>query len=192
MFGGPPTRQKRHRPHLRDARDADLAAVQAIYAHHVLRGLATFEEVPPSVDELLARRAAVLQLGLPYLVAEAAGCVVGYAYAMSYRPRPAYRHTIEDSVYVADGLAGRGIGVALLGALVDRCDAGMWRQMIAIIGNSGNAASIALHRRLGFAMVGTLSCAGFKLGRWVDTVIMQRALGPGGTTLPPGMRESVS
>ena len=169
---------------VRDARDADLAAVQAIYAHHVLRGLATFEEVPPSVDELAGRRAAVLALGLPYLVAEAEGRVVGYCYATSYRPRPAYRYTIEDSVYVADGLAGRGIGVALLAALITRCEAGAWRQMIAIIGNSENAGSIALHRRFGFLPVGTLASVGFKHGRWVDSVIMQRALGPGDATPP--------
>jgi L-amino acid N-acyltransferase YncA len=177
---------------VRDADDADLAAVQAIYAHHVLHGLATFEEIPPSVEELAARRASVRQLGLPYLVAETAGRVVGYAYATSYRPRPAYRFTIEDSIYIADGLSRRGIGAALLGALIARCEAGPWRQMIAIIGNSENAASIALHRRHGFAMVGTLASAGFKLGRWVDTVIMQRALGPGHTTLPTAEGGQVS
>jgi L-amino acid N-acyltransferase YncA len=169
---------------VRDARAADLPAVQAIYAHHVLHGLATFEEVPPSVDELIARRAAVLDAGLPYLVAEHAGAVVGYSYASAYRPRPAYRYAIEDSVYVADGLAGRGIGAALLAALIARCEAGPWRQMIAIIGDTGNAASIALHRRHGFAPVGTLHAVGFKLGRWVDTVLMQRPLGPGATALP--------
>jgi phosphinothricin acetyltransferase len=170
---------------VRDARAADMAAVQAIYAHHVLHGLATFEEVPPSVDELIARRAAVIDAGLPYLVAEHAGAVVGYSYASAYRPRPAYRYAIEDSVYVADGLAGRGIGAALLAALVARCEVGPWRQMIAIIGDTGNAASIALHRRRGFDLVGTLHAVGFKLGRWVDTVLMQRVLGPGGAA-PPG------
>ena len=172
---------------VRDARAADLAAVQAIYAHHVLRGLATFEEVPPSVDELIERRAAVVGAGLPYLVAEHAGAVVGYSYASAYRPRPAYRYAIEDSVYVADGLAGRGVGAALLAALLARCEAGPWRQMIAIIGDSGNAASIALHRRLGFQTVGTLTAVGFKLGRWVDSVVMQRALGPG-ANVPPDDR----
>jgi phosphinothricin acetyltransferase len=170
---------------VRDARPDDMAAVQAIYAHHVLHGLATFEEVPPSVDELIARRAAVIGAGLPYLVAERAGALVGYSYASAYRPRPAYRHAIEDSVYVADGLAGRGIGAALLAALITRCEAGPWRQMIAIIGDTGNAASIALHRRHGFRLVGTLTAVGFKLGRWVDTVLMQRALGPGAAA-PPG------
>jgi len=169
---------------VRDADDRDLAAIQAIYAHHVLHGLATFEEVPPSTAELGARRAAVLALGLPYLVAEAGGAVVGYCYATSYRPRPAYRYTIEDTVYIADGLGGRGIGAALLAALIARCEAGAWRQMIAIIGDSGNAGSIALHRRLGFELVGTLRSTGFKLGRWVDSVMMQRALGPGGAVPP--------
>jgi phosphinothricin acetyltransferase len=171
---------------VRDAADADadIAAIQAIYAHHVLYGLATFEEVPPTVDEIAVRRAAVRAIGLPYLVAEADGAIVGYCYATAYRPRRAYRYTIEDSVYVADGLAGRGIGAALLAALLARCEAGPWRQMIAIIGNSGNAGSIALHRRFGFEPVGTLRAAGFKLGRWVDTVVMQRALGPGDATPP--------
>jgi len=169
---------------VRDARPADMAAVQVIYAHHVLHGLATFEEVPPSVDELIARRAAVTGAGLPYLVAERGGAVVGYSYASTYRPRPAYRYAIEDSVYVADGLAGRGIGAALLAALIARCGGGPWRQMIAIIGDTGNVASIALHRRHGFGLVGTLHAVGFKLGRWVDTVLMQRALGPGAATLP--------
>jgi L-amino acid N-acyltransferase YncA len=170
---------------VRDARDDDLPAIQAIYAHHVLHGLATFEEVPPSVDDLRARRAQVLGLGLPYLVAEHAGAVVGYSYATGYRPRPAYRFTVEDSVYVADGLGGRGIGAALLGALIRRCEAGPWRQMIAIIGDRDNAGSIALHRRLGFRLVGTLEAPGYKLGRWVDTVLMQRPLGPGAGS-PPG------
>lgn len=169
---------------LRDAAETDMAAVQAIYSHHVLHGLASFEETPPSVDEMRARRAGVLQLGLPYLVAVLDGRVVGYSYATAYRPRPAYRFTIEDSVYVADGLAGRGIGSALLGELIARCEAGPWRQMLAVIGDSGNAASLSLHRRLGFAPIGTLRSAGFKFGRWVDTVLMQRPLGPGDGTLP--------
>jgi L-amino acid N-acyltransferase YncA len=167
-----------------DATEADMLAIQSIYAHHVLHGLATFEEVPPSVDEMIARRAAVLKAGLPYLAAQRGGRVVGYAYATGYRPRPAYRHTIEDSVYVAQGLSGHGIGRALLQALIERCERGPWRQMLAVIGNSGNAGSIALHRRLGFEPIGTLHAVGFKLGRWVDTVLMQRALGDGDGSLP--------
>ena len=168
----------------REAGEADMAAVAAIYASHVLGGLATFEEVPPTLDELNARRAGIVAAGLPYLVAESEGRIVGYCYATAYRPRPAYRHTIEDSVYVAQGHGGQGIGTALLGSLIARCEAGPWRQMLAVIGNSGNASSIALHRRLGFAEVGTLKSVGFKLGRWVDTVLMQRSLGAGGGTLP--------
>jgi L-amino acid N-acyltransferase YncA len=169
---------------VRDATAQDMAAIQAIYAQEVLHGFATFEEVPPTAEAMLARRAGVLDLGLPYLAAELAGAVVGYSYATEYRPRPAYRHTVEDSVYVAAGMQGRGIGRALLAALIARCEAGPWRQMVAVIGNSGNAGSIALHRQLGFRHVGTFEAVGFKLGRWVDTVLMQRALGPGGETLP--------
>jgi phosphinothricin acetyltransferase len=161
-----------------------MAAVEKIYAHHVRCGLATFEEVPPSHDELRARRAAVVATGLPYLVAERHGEVVGYAYATAYRSRPAYRYTVEDSVYVLDGLGGQGIGSALLHSLISRCETGPWRQMIALIGDSANAASIALHRRMGFRMAGTLGAVGFKLGRWVDTVLMQRPLGEGAQTVP--------
>ena len=169
---------------LHDASNADMGAVQAIYAHHVLHGLASFEETPPSLDEMLARRAQVLDLGLPYLVAELDGKIAGYAYAASYRTRPAYRYTIEDSVYIADGLAGRGIGRALLTALIASCEKCSWRQMIAVIGDSGNAVSIALHKALGFAMIGIMPAVGFKHGRWVDTVLMQRPLGSGGAALP--------
>jgi len=169
---------------VRDATEADIEIIQAIYAHHVLNGLATFEEVPPSVEQMLARRASVLKAGLPCLTAEIEGKIVGYSYATAYRPRPAYRYTIEDSVYVADGLGGRGIGTALLGALIDRCETGPWRQMLAIIGNRSNSGSIALHRRLGFELIGTLRSVGFKLGQWVDTVLMQRALGAGDTRVP--------
>lgn len=171
---------------IQDAGEADMAAIQRIYAHHVRHGLASFEEEAPSLDEMLARRAHVLQAGLPYLAAKGSdGAVLGYAYATSYRPRPAYRHSIEDSVYVADGLQGNGIGRALLAALIARCEAGPWRQMIAIIGNgTQNAGSVALHRSLGFEIVGVLKDVGFKLGGWRDTLLMQRALGEGATTLP--------
>jgi L-amino acid N-acyltransferase YncA len=169
---------------VRDAVEADMAAIQAIYAQQVLHGLASFEEAPPSLEAMLARRAGVLELGLPYLAAECAGQVVGYSYATAYRPRPAYRHTIEDSVYVAEAMRGRGIGRALLGALIARCETGPWRQMVAVIGDSGNAGSIALHRQQGFRLVGTFEAVGFKLGRWVDTVLMQRALGRGGAVPP--------
>lgn len=169
---------------VRAAEPADMASVQEIYAHHVLHGLATFEELPPGVEEMQVRRVAVLELGLPYLVAEQAGEILGYSYATFYRARPAYRHTVEDSVYLADGLGGRGIGTALLCELIRCCEAGPWRQMLAVIGNSANAGSIALHRKLGFEHAGTLRSVGFKLGRWVDTVLMQRPLGSG-DTVPP-------
>jgi phosphinothricin acetyltransferase len=161
-----------------------MAAVETIYAHFVRCGLATFEELPPSHEELLARRAIVIATGLPYLVAERHGQVLGYAYATAYRARPAYRYTVEDSVYVLEGLGGHGIGSALLHLLIARCEAGPWRQMIALIGDSANAASIALHRRMGFRTAGTLVAVGFKLGRWVDTVLMQRPLGAGDQTEP--------
>ncbi|GAA4341473.1 GNAT family N-acetyltransferase [Pigmentiphaga soli] len=169
---------------VRDATPADMPAIRAIYAHYVLNGLATFEEVPPSADEMAARREAVLAAGLPYLAAELDGRVVGYSYATAYRARSAYRFTIEDSVYVGYGLSGRGIGSALLAELIARCERGPWRQMLAVIGDSANAGSIALHRRLGFQPAGTLRAVGFKLGRWVDTVLMQRALGPGAGSTP--------
>ena len=161
---------------VRDATDGDLAAVQAIYGHHVLTGTGTFEEAAPAVDEIAARRAAVVEAGLPYLVAEADGAVVGFAYATTYHRRPAYRYTVEDSVYVAAGMGGRGIGKALLTEVVRRCEDGPWQQMLAIVGDSGNTGSIALHRSLGFREVGTLRSVGFKFGGWVDTVLMQRPL----------------
>ena len=169
---------------VRDARVSDMKAVQTIYAQQVLQGFATFEEIPPTVAALCARRARVLELGSPYLVAVLNGQVVGYSYGTAYRPRPAYRDTIEDSVYVAEALRGRGVGRSLLSALIARCETGPWRQMIAVIGDSGNAGSIELHARLGFRRVGTLEAVGYKLGRWVDTVLMQRALGAGGTVRP--------
>ena len=167
---------------VRDTTDSDMPAIQAIYAHAVLHGLATFEEVPPSVEELSARRADILRLGLPYLTAEQDGRIAGYGYAAPFRTRSAYRYTLEDSIYVDATMRRSGIGAALLGALIARCEFGPWRQMIAVIGDTGNAASIALHRRLGFRHAGTLYATGFKFGRWVDTVLMQRALGPGSTT----------
>jgi phosphinothricin acetyltransferase len=168
--------------------EADLPAVQAIYAHHVLHGLASFEEVPPPLEEMHARWRKVLDLGLPYLAAELDGAVVGYSYAGSYRPRPAYRFTVENSVYVRDGLAGRGIGKALLDRLIARCEAGPWRQMMAVIGDRANEASIALHRRCGFRLVGILEAVGHKHGRWVDSVLMQRGLVAPGKGCDTGQR----
>jgi L-amino acid N-acyltransferase YncA len=162
---------------VRAATEADMAAVRDIYAHYVLHSLATFEETPPTLEDMLARRRASVDLGLPYLVAEAKTKILGFAYAAAYRPRPAYRFAIEDSVYVADGVGGQGIGSALLGELIARCETGPWRQMVAIVGDSANLGSIALHRRFGFELGGILRSIGFKHGRWVDTPILQRALG---------------
>jgi L-amino acid N-acyltransferase YncA len=165
---------------VRAASEADMAAVRAIYAHYVLHSVATFEETPPTLEDMLARRRASVDLGLPYLVAEGRGEISGFAYAAAYRSRPAYRFTIEDSVYVADGLGGRGIGSALLRELIARCEGGPWRQMVAVVGDSANSGSIALHRRFGFELAGTLRSVGFKHGRWIDTPILQRALGTAG------------
>ena len=169
---------------IRDAVDADVPAIHQIYAHYVRHTHATFEEVPPTVEELRHRRATITARGLPYVVAESDAHIVGYAYASVYRTRSAYRFTIEDSVYVANGFGRRGIGAALLARLIAQCEAGPWRQMVAVIGGSDNAASIALHERLGFARAGILRGAGFKLGRWADSVLMQRPLGPGSSTPP--------
>lgn len=170
---------------IRDAAADDMAAVRAIYAHHVRHGLASFEIEPPDVAEMARRRQAIVGHGLPYLVAVADGRVLGYAYAGPYRPRPAYRFTLEDSVYIADGFAGRGIGRRLLAELIERCTRLGYRQMVAVIGDSQNSPSIRLHERLGFVRAGVIRSAGFKHGRWVDSVIMQRALGEGDSTLPP-------
>jgi L-amino acid N-acyltransferase YncA len=169
---------------IRDSQQADVAAISAIYAHHVRHGAASFEEEPPSSEEIARRRADVLARGLPYLVAEIDDEVVGYAYASPYRARSAYRFSIENSVYVDHRRHRGGIGRALLTALIARCEAGACRQMIAVIGDSANISSIALHERLGFRMVGTLRAVGFKFGRWVDTVLMQRELGNGDSRLP--------
>ncbi|MCJ2025522.1 GNAT family N-acetyltransferase [Methylobacterium sp. J-067] len=169
-------------PIVRDGSSSDVAEVLRIYTPYVLYGLATFEEEPPTIEEMGKRREAIVAAGLPYLVAVRSEQVVGYAYATAYRPRPAYRHTVENSVYVTHASHRSGVGTALLGALIDRCVVGPWRQMVAVIGNSANQGSIALHRKAGFAEVGILQAVGFKHGRWVDTVLMQRALGTGSTT----------
>jgi len=169
---------------LRDSAPSDAEAIAAIYAHHVRFGLGTFEETPPSVEEIRQRRDGVLALGLPFLVAVAGDRVVGYAYAGPYRMRSAYRYTVEDSIYVAPDATGRGTGRALLARLVERCDALGYRQIVAVIGDSGNHASIRLHAALGFTRVGIQPAVGFKQGRWVDSVLMQRTLGSGAATLP--------
>lgn len=169
---------------VRDAAEADMAAVQAIYTDHVLHGSASFEETPPEVAEMLRRRAAIVEVGLPYRVAEVDGALRGFAYAGPYRHRPAYRHSVENSVYVAAEAVGQGVGRALLEDLIERCAELGYRQMIAVIGDSANASSIALHAALGFRRVGVLRSVGLKFGRWVDSVLMQRPLGAGDDTLP--------
>lgn len=169
---------------VRDACSADLDTVQAIYAHHVRHGLASFEETPPNLLEMQRRYEATAAAGLPYLVAELDGTVRGYAYAGPYRTRPAYRFSLEDTVYVEPGFAGRGLGSALLGALVARCEALGYRRMVAVIGDSDNHASIRLHARLGFRKCGVIPSVGFKFGRWVDSVLMERPLGAGDASLP--------
>jgi phosphinothricin acetyltransferase len=169
---------------VRAASPDDVPAIDAIYAHHVLNGLASFEEEPPARDELLRRYREVTQKGLPYIVAEFGGEVAGYGYCALYRTRSAYRYALEDSVYVRPDMHGRGVGSALLSQLIASCEGLGYRQVIAVIGDSANAASIGLHARHGFLRVGTLRSVGYKFGRWVDSVIMQRALGPGDASKP--------
>jgi L-amino acid N-acyltransferase YncA len=171
---------------IRPSEDADVAAIAAIYRHHVLNGVASFEEIPPDPAEISRRRREILALGLPYLVGEGPGRVVGFAYASLYRTRSAYRFTVEDSIYVDRAEVGRGIGRALLGALVERCTVLGYRQMVAVIGGSDQWPSIGLHRALGFSWIGILPAVGAKFGGWVDVVLMQRALGGGATTMPEG------
>lgn len=173
-----------HTPALRAALADDVPAITAIYAQHVLHGLASFETEPPALDEMRRRFDAITGAGYPYLVALAGDALLGYAYANVYRTRPAYRFTVEDSIYVAPGASGRGVGRALLSRLIDDCTQSGYRQMLAVIGDSDNAASIGLHRACGFAPTGTLHAVGFKFGRWVDSVIMQRPLGDGADSLP--------
>ncbi|HVZ48724.1 MAG TPA: GNAT family N-acetyltransferase [Gemmatimonadaceae bacterium] len=169
---------------VRDSTDADLPAITAIYAHWVLHGSASFEEVPPTETEMRGRREKVLSAGLPYIVAERGGAIVGYAYATVYRERSAYRFTAEDSIYIDPAHTRGGVGAALLGELIARCEALGCRQMVAVIGDSANAPSIGLHTRFGFQPAGVLRAVGFKFGRWLDSVRMQRTLGAGSSTPP--------
>ena len=171
-------------PVIRSATPADLVAIQRIYAHHVAHGLASFEEVPPDLDEMRRRFQAITDAGFPYFAAEADCRVLGYAYCSNYRPRIGYRYSVEDSVYVDPQATGRGLGRRLLAPLIEAATALGKRQMIAVIGDSANRASIRLHESMGFRLVGVIEAVGFKFGRWVDSVLMQRALGPGSSTLP--------
>jgi L-amino acid N-acyltransferase YncA len=169
---------------IRAATAADIPAITAIYDQAVRHGTASFELEPPDAAEMARRHQALVEAGFPYLVAEAEGAVAGYAYAGPYRPRPAYRWSVEDSVYVAPSLHRRGIGTALLARLVGEAETRGYRQMIAVIGDSAQLPSIAVHRAAGFRLIGTVENVGHKFGRWLDTVLMQRALGSG-SAVPP-------
>ena len=171
---------------LRQATAADADVIAGIYGHHVVHGFGTFEEAPPPATEIARRIAAVGALGLPYLVAATSDRVLGFAYGAPFRPRAAYRFTVEDSVYVAPDAVGGGVGKALLGKIIEVCEAMGLRQMVAAIGDSANAASIGLHRSLGFEQTGLARAVGFKHGRWVDVVWMQRPLSGDGAEAPSG------
>ena len=169
---------------IRAATSADAPALAAIYGHHVVHGVGTFEEAPPSPEEMAARLAAVQARGLPYLVAEIEGRVAALAYAAPFRLRAAYRYTVEDSVYVAPGFQGRGLGKTVLAEAIRACESLGLRQMVALIGDSGNAGSVGVHRSLGFSHAGVMQGVGFKAGRWLDVVIMQRTLNGGSEGAP--------
>ena len=171
-------------PLVRAARENDIPALTEIYAYHVRHGLASFELEPPDAAEMARRYAHLTSLGLPYLVAEFSGRLAGYAYAAPYRTRPAYRFAVEDSIYIHQDYAGRGVGSTLLPALISACEAKGCRQMVAVIGDSENRASIRLHEKFGFVRVGVLHSIGWKFNRWVDSVLMQRALGAGADAHP--------
>lgn len=171
-------------PLIRASRDEDVAAITAIYTHHVLHGTGTFEIDPPTAQDMAARRADVLAKGLPYLVAEEAGQVLGFAYCNWFKPRPAYRFSAEDSIYVADAARGRGLGRQLLEALAMQAEAAGVRKLMAVIGDSANAGSIGVHRAAGFTDVGVMRSVGWKFGAWRDIVLMEKPLGAGDTTAP--------
>jgi L-amino acid N-acyltransferase YncA len=170
---------------IRSAREPDIADIEGIYSYHVLHGTGSFEIDPPGAGEMQRRWCEVRARNLPFLVAECEGRVAGYAYARPYRPRAAYRFTVEDAVYVHPEYLGQGVGGNLLRRLIAECEAGGFRQMIAVIGNSANRTSIRLHESLGFVHAGVLHAVGLKFDRWLDAVIMQRSLGDGDSTQPP-------
>ncbi|OUM03559.1 GNAT family N-acetyltransferase [Variovorax sp. JS1663] len=169
---------------IRPSRDEDLAAITSIYAHHVLHGTGTFETEAPTSAEMAARRADVLAKNLPYLVAERSGELLGFAYCNWFKPRPAYRYSAEDSIYLAEAARGQGIGTQLLAALTEAAEAAGVRKLIAVIGDSANAGSIGVHRAQGFEHVGVLKDCGWKFGQWRDVVLMDKVLGQGSTTNP--------
>jgi L-amino acid N-acyltransferase YncA len=171
-------------PLIRPSHDADLPAITAIYAHHVLHGTGTFETTPPTLADMTGRRADVLAKGLPWLVAEEEGQVLGFAYCQWFKPRPAYRFSAEDSIYLAPEAAGKGLGTLLLNDLIVRAQALGVRKLIAVIGDSANVGSVGVHRKAGFAQVGVLQSCGWKFGRWLDVVLMDKTLGDGDSTSP--------
>ena len=171
-------------PHIRPSRDEDIPAITAIYAHHVLHGTGTFETEPPNEANMTARRADVLSKGLPYLVAEHDGKVAGFAYGNWFKPRPAYRYSLEDSIYLAPDLQRKGLGRALMAELLAQFEAVGIRKVMAIIGDSANAGSVGIHQAFGFTQVGIVESCGWKLGAWRDIVIMQKTLGVGDTQPP--------
>ena len=173
---------------VRDSLEADIDAIQAIYAHHVLTGTASFELDPPDRAEMARRRADVLANGFPYLVAVRGEQILGYAYANYFRTRPAYRFSVENSIYVREGLRRQGVGRALLTALIARCEANGVRQILAVIGDSANTGSIGLHAACGFRFAGVLRASGWKFDRWIDTVLMQLELGEADRS-PPRERD---
>jgi L-amino acid N-acyltransferase YncA len=169
---------------IRPSEDRDLAAITAIYSHHVLHGTGTFETTPPTESDMAARRADVLSKGLPYLVAEENGQLLGYAYCQWFKPRPAYRFSAEDSIYMHPDAAGKGLGKALLAKLAEEAQAVGVRKLIAVIGDSSNLGSVGVHRTLGFSHVGSFKSCGWKFGRWLDIVLMEKSIGEGDTTPP--------
>lgn len=171
-------------PIIRPSVEQDLDAITRIYAHHVLHGTGTFETTPPSLEDMTARRADVLAKGLPWLVLEEDGHVLGFAYGNWFKPRPAYRFSVEDSIYLAPESAGKGWGKALLAELLAVLERSGVRKVMAVIGDSGNAGSIGVHQALGFERVGVVESCGWKFGRWLDIVLMQKSIGAGNTTPP--------
>jgi len=171
-------------PLIRPSRDEDIAAITAIYRHHVLNGTGTFEIDPPTEADMAARRADVLAKGLPYLVVEEAGQVLGFAYCNWFKPRPAYRFSAEDSIYMAADAHHKGLGKALLAELCAQAERAGVRKFLAVIGDSANAGSIGVHRSVGFGHVGTVKSCGWKFDRWLDVVMMEKTLGAGDSTSP--------
>jgi L-amino acid N-acyltransferase YncA len=169
---------------IRPSQDSDIPAITAIYSHHVLHGTGTFETTPPTEADMLARRADVLSKGLPYLVVEDGGRVLGFAYCQWFKPRPAYRFSAEDSIYLHPDAAGKGLGKELLAELARQAEAIGIRKLIAVIGDSANLGSIGVHRTLGFTPVGSFKSCGWKFGKWLDIVLMEKPLGAGDTTPP--------